>query len=207
MTALWTAKRVLDQGVRGVIFPFVSDPELARTAAQACHYPPAGLRGSGSGPAVSTWPEAGNYYDSADTHVLVVCVVEEARALAISMKLSLRRASMSYLLEPAISPFLGAARQTRRTCSSPGNPDHRRRRAPAWQIARPPCRHRGRGLAASGAGIPVFPVGNRTWIVTIRRGTNPQTLGDCRAASRQALPLLTRKTLQPQVIQSLSSKD
>ncbi len=81
VTALWTAKRVLDQGVRGVIFPFVSDPELARTAAQACRYPPAGRRGSGAGMAVSTWPEAGNYYDSADAHALVVCVIEEARAL------------------------------------------------------------------------------------------------------------------------------
>jgi 2-keto-3-deoxy-L-rhamnonate aldolase RhmA len=81
VTALWTAKRVLDQGVRGVIFPFVSDPDLARTAAQACRYPPTGLRGSGAGLAVSTWPEAGNYYDSADAHVLVVCVIEEARAL------------------------------------------------------------------------------------------------------------------------------
>jgi 2-keto-3-deoxy-L-rhamnonate aldolase RhmA len=82
VTAVWTAKRVLDQGVRGVIFPFVSDPELARTAAQACRYPPTGLRGSGAGLAVSTWPEAGNYYDSADAHILVVCVIEEARALA-----------------------------------------------------------------------------------------------------------------------------
>ena len=59
-TALWMAKRVLDQGVHGVIFPFVSDPELSRTAAQACRYPPAGLRGSGAGLAVSTWPEPGN---------------------------------------------------------------------------------------------------------------------------------------------------
>lgn len=81
VTALWTAKRVLDQGAHGVIFPFVSDPELARIAAQACHYPPAGLRGSGAGLAVSTWPEGGNYYDSADLHVLVICVIEEAQAL------------------------------------------------------------------------------------------------------------------------------
>ena len=32
---LWTAKRVLDQGVSGVIFPFTSTPELAQRAAQA----------------------------------------------------------------------------------------------------------------------------------------------------------------------------
>ena len=81
VTAVWTAKRVLDQGVSGVIFPFVGDPELARTAAQACRYPPAGLRGSGAGLAATTWPEPGSYYDSADAHILTICVIEEARAL------------------------------------------------------------------------------------------------------------------------------
>src|SRR3954449_8566632 len=39
---LWTAKRVLDQGVTGVIFPFTSTPELAQRAAAACRYPPTG---------------------------------------------------------------------------------------------------------------------------------------------------------------------
>ena len=75
---LWLAKRVLDQGVQGVIFPFVSSAERARIAAQGCHYPPFGRRGSGAGLAVTTWPVPGNYYDSADANVLVVCVIEEA---------------------------------------------------------------------------------------------------------------------------------
>jgi 2-keto-3-deoxy-L-rhamnonate aldolase RhmA len=78
---LWMAKRVLDQGVRGVIFPFTSTADQARTAAQACHYPPAGRRGSGAGLAVVTWPEVGSYYDSADANILVVCVIEEGCAL------------------------------------------------------------------------------------------------------------------------------
>lgn len=82
VVALWTAKRVLDLGVSGVIFPFVSDAALASTAALSCRYPPAGLRGSGAGLAQSTWPEAGNYYDSADANILTVCVIEEERALA-----------------------------------------------------------------------------------------------------------------------------
>lgn len=79
---LWTAKRVLDQGVRGVVFPFISNAELAQTAAHSCRYPPAGRRGSGAGLAVSTWFEPGNYYDSADRNILTVCVIEEERALA-----------------------------------------------------------------------------------------------------------------------------
>ena len=32
---LWTAKRVLDSGVHGVIFPFTTTPDLARRAADA----------------------------------------------------------------------------------------------------------------------------------------------------------------------------
>src|SRR5215471_10456759 len=78
---LWTAKRVLDQGVSGVIFPFAGTAEKAARAAAACRYPPAGKRGSGAGAAVRTWPEPGNYYDSADQHIMTVCVVEEASAL------------------------------------------------------------------------------------------------------------------------------
>jgi 2-keto-3-deoxy-L-rhamnonate aldolase RhmA len=81
VVALWTGKRVLDQGVRGVIFPFVGDADMAQTAAAACRYPPAGLRGSGAGLAASTWFEPGSYYDSADKHMLTVCVIEEKRAL------------------------------------------------------------------------------------------------------------------------------
>lgn len=77
----WTAKRVLDQGVSGVIFPFAGTPEKAATAAAACRYPPAGHRGSGAGAAVRTWPQPGNYYDSADANILTVCVIEEASAL------------------------------------------------------------------------------------------------------------------------------
>ncbi len=78
---LWTAKRVLDQGVSGVIFPFASTPELAKLAVHACRYPPAGRRGSGAGLATVSWPEAGNYTDSADTNVMVVAVIEEASAV------------------------------------------------------------------------------------------------------------------------------
>ena len=46
---IWTAKRVLDAGVSGVMFPFTSTPELAAQAAAACRYPPHGRRGSGAG--------------------------------------------------------------------------------------------------------------------------------------------------------------
>jgi 2-keto-3-deoxy-L-rhamnonate aldolase RhmA len=78
---VWMAKRVLDQGVSGVIFPFTSTPELACQAAGACKYPPLGRRGSGAGLATATWPEAGNYYDSADRNLMVVAVIEDQSGL------------------------------------------------------------------------------------------------------------------------------
>ena len=85
---LWTAKRVLDAGAHGVIFPFTSTPKLARQAVDACRYPPLGRRGSGPGLASLTWPDsegslasAGGYHDSADANVFVIAIVEEARAV------------------------------------------------------------------------------------------------------------------------------
>ncbi len=78
---LWTAKRVLDQGVAGVMFPFSSTPELARQAVAACHYPPLGRRGSGAGLAKLTWPEPDRYTDSADENITVIVIIEEARAV------------------------------------------------------------------------------------------------------------------------------
>lgn len=77
----WLAKRVLDAGVHGVIVPFTSTPALARQAAQACRYPPAGRRGSGAALATSTWPDASLYYDSADSNIVVVAIIEEACAV------------------------------------------------------------------------------------------------------------------------------
>jgi 2-keto-3-deoxy-L-rhamnonate aldolase RhmA len=78
---LWTAKRLLDAGVLGVIFPFTRTPALARQAAAACRYPPVGLRGSGAELATFRWPAPQGYYDFADENVLVVAVVEDISAL------------------------------------------------------------------------------------------------------------------------------
>ncbi len=79
---LWMAKRVLDAGVLGVIFPFTRTPELARQAVAACRYPPRGLRGSGAWLAQFCWPAPQGYYDFADENVLVVAIVEDTSGLA-----------------------------------------------------------------------------------------------------------------------------
>lgn len=77
----WTAKRVLDMGVLGVVFPFTSTPELAQTAADACHYPPLGKRGHGSGLAMFRWQTDEPYPDFADRNVCVVTMIEEYSAI------------------------------------------------------------------------------------------------------------------------------
>lgn len=78
---LWTAKRVLDLGVCGVMFPFTSTPELAAQAVAACRYPPLGRRGSGPTLAALSWPDREGYHDSADRNVMVVVIIEEAKAV------------------------------------------------------------------------------------------------------------------------------
>ncbi len=78
---LWTAKRVLDAGSLGVVFPFTSTPELARQAVDACKYPPVGKRGAGPGLASFRWSGPESYYDFADRNVMVIIIIEEKRAI------------------------------------------------------------------------------------------------------------------------------
>ena len=128
---LWMAKRVLDAGVLGVIFPFTRTPELARQAVAACRYPPVGLRGSGADLAKVCWPEPDCYYDFADKNVLVVAVVEDTLALSrideiastpgldvifigtsdLSFSLGLRGAQDEPKLEQAIAKIVAAGKK------------------------------------------------------------------------------------------------
>lgn len=128
---VWTAKRVLDAGVFGVMFPFTSTPELARQAAAACRYPPVGRRGSGAVLAVFGWPEVASYHDCADENVLVIAIIEEARAVEhideiaatpgidvlfigtsdLSFSLGLRGKQNEPLLQEAIAKVVAAGKQ------------------------------------------------------------------------------------------------
>ena len=60
---LWTAKRLLDTGVLGIIFPFTRTPELARQTVAACRYPPDGSTDTNSSAVItdgSSTPTPGN---------------------------------------------------------------------------------------------------------------------------------------------------
>jgi 2-keto-3-deoxy-L-rhamnonate aldolase RhmA len=153
---LWTAKRVLDQGVSGVIFPFTSTPELAQRAAQACRYPPMGLRGCGPGLAQTSWPEPDCYHDSADRNVIVIAMIEEAKALDrideiaatrgidvlfigtsdLSFSLGLRGRQDEPQLDEAIAKIVGAAKRHGKFLGRPArNPEQvTKYRAQGFQV-------------------------------------------------------------------------
>lgn len=78
---LWTAKRMLDIGSLGVIFPFTNTPELARRAVAACKYPPEGDRGYGPSLASLRWPAPGGYAEWANRNVMVIVIIERPSAV------------------------------------------------------------------------------------------------------------------------------
>jgi 4-hydroxy-2-oxoheptanedioate aldolase len=79
---IWLAKRVLDEGSLGVIFPFTSTRELAERAVAACRYPPLGDRGFGPGLAMSRYGMgAAEYVKFANENVLVVVIIERKEAV------------------------------------------------------------------------------------------------------------------------------
>lgn len=78
---IWLAKRALDCGAMGVVFPFTSTPELARQAVASCKYPPVGRRGAGPGLATLRWPAPEGYANFSDRNAMVVIIIEEKQAV------------------------------------------------------------------------------------------------------------------------------
>jgi len=78
---MWTAKRAMDAGALGVVFPFTNNVTLARQAVNACKYPPLGDRGSGPGLPTLRWPAPGGYADFADNNIMVIVIIERKEAI------------------------------------------------------------------------------------------------------------------------------
>jgi 4-hydroxy-2-oxoheptanedioate aldolase len=79
---VWLAKRVLDAGSLGVVFPFTTTKELAERAVAASRYPPLGVRGFGPGLAMSRYGlGAADYVRFANENVLVVVIIEQKEAV------------------------------------------------------------------------------------------------------------------------------
>jgi 2-keto-3-deoxy-L-rhamnonate aldolase RhmA len=78
----WMAKRVLDMGSLGVIFPFTETRALAEQAVRSCKYPPLGIRGFGPGLATARWGmNTPDYVKFANENVLVVTIIEQKQAV------------------------------------------------------------------------------------------------------------------------------
>ncbi len=73
----WAIKWVLDQGVRGIVFPFVNTVEEARQAISGCRYPPAGHRGYFPNIAANRWgTDPGDYFARANHEIAVILQIE-----------------------------------------------------------------------------------------------------------------------------------
>ncbi len=78
----WSVKWVLDQGARGVIFPFVNSVEDARQAISACKYPLTGHRGYFPNVAANRWGATlDEYPDRADAEICVILQIEADAAV------------------------------------------------------------------------------------------------------------------------------
>lgn len=76
------AKRALDLGAYGIVFPMCNSPEQAALAVAACHYPPRGNRSVGGGlHAVNFGTQAATYYRQAGEEILVVVQAEHMDAV------------------------------------------------------------------------------------------------------------------------------
>jgi hypothetical protein len=127
---LWTAKRALDAGALGVVFPFTSTPELAKQAADSTKYPPNGRRGSGPGLPSLRWPAPEGYADFADRNVMTIIIIEEARAVEKIDEIAATKARRASRRNPRTDPAIHGRRlhllpRPQRTQSSP-----QRRRKP-----------------------------------------------------------------------------
>jgi len=81
---LWMAKRVMDIGSLGVIFPFCSTIERCKQAASACRYPPLGSRGCGPTMSQLAWGlDESTYYSWANENMLCTIIIEEGKAADI----------------------------------------------------------------------------------------------------------------------------
>jgi 2-keto-3-deoxy-L-rhamnonate aldolase RhmA len=78
----WAVKWVLEQGVRGVVFPFVNSAEEARFAVSACKYPPAGHRGYFPDVPAARWGiDPATYVERANREIAVILQIEHRTAV------------------------------------------------------------------------------------------------------------------------------
>ena len=75
-------KRVLDAGATTVLVPFVQNADEARAAAQACRYPPEGVRGMAGMSRATRFGTVPNYFTTANAGISVIVQLETLAAVA-----------------------------------------------------------------------------------------------------------------------------
>src|SRR5260370_25268220 len=75
-------KRVLDQGARTLLFPFVQSAEEARRAVQATRYPPQGIRGFAGTTRTNRYGRVADYAKRASRRICVLVQCETRTAVA-----------------------------------------------------------------------------------------------------------------------------
>ena len=74
-------KRALDAGVGGIMVPNVNNADQARHVVDACRYAPVGIRGAFGGMRAMNYGFNPGYYEKSFENLLVVCQVENAKAI------------------------------------------------------------------------------------------------------------------------------
>jgi 4-hydroxy-2-oxoheptanedioate aldolase len=77
-------KRLLDQGVRSLMFPYVQTAEEARRAVAATRYPPDGIRGFAGMSRATGYGKRPDYHGRAADEICVIVQVESAEAIQAS---------------------------------------------------------------------------------------------------------------------------
>ncbi len=74
-------KRHLDIGVGSFMLPFVQSAQEARTAVQAMHYPPRGLRGMAGMHRADRFGHVPDYTETASENLFLICQIETVHAM------------------------------------------------------------------------------------------------------------------------------
>lgn len=72
--------KALDAGAMGIICPMVNTAEEAKALADACRYPPDGLRSYG--PARAIWRYGADYHEHANEQIVVMAMIETEQAVS-----------------------------------------------------------------------------------------------------------------------------
>jgi len=76
-----TCAQILDLGAHGLVVPMITGSADAEAVVRSCYYPPTGRRGLGAGRATDYGLDATDYFDRANSDVIIVVQIEQPEAV------------------------------------------------------------------------------------------------------------------------------